>query len=315
MYKHPLQRPKTLKPGDRIALLAPSSPATREGLELAIDSIRLFDLEPIVYPSCTLRYGYLSGEDEQRAKDLNDAFCDPEINGIFCLRGGYGATRILPRLNLKSISKNPKVFLGYSDITALHNVLNQSCHMVTLHGPMPNNGWGNGDPLTLKYLTMLLFSSNPLGQITPPIEEPLTALYPGVAYAPITGGNLSVMNATLGSPYEIDTKDKILFIEDVDSFPYQIDRALTSLALAGKFSDCAGILLGTWKNCTKKEEKEQSLSLYQIFNDIIKPFKKPTLLNFRAGHIYPHISIPMGCVVEINADNQSIQYLEPYTFL
>lgn len=314
MYNNPLHKPKTLNPNDRIAVVAPSSPVTKEKLDVTLNSIRYLQLEPILYPSCNLNYGYLSGEDSKRAQDLNDAFCNPEIQGIFCLRGGYGATRILPLLDWPSIKKNPKVFLGYSDITALHTVLNQTCQMATLHGPMPSTGWGNLNALTLEYLTKLLFSSVSIDKITPPNDQPLLSLHGGVVRAPITGGNLSLLSATLGSPYEIDTKGKILFIEDVDSFPYQIDRGLTSLALAGKFSDCAGILLGTWVNCTQKEEKDKTLSLNQIFTDIIKPFQKPTLLNFSAGHTYPHISIPMGCQIELNADTKTIRYLESYTF-
>ncbi len=307
-------RPKCLKHGNRIALIAPSSPVDSEQLMLAVDSVRFLGMIPVIYPSATKVHGYLSGSDTVRAADIVNAFANPAIDAVFCLRGGYGVSRILERIDYRVISKNPKLLLGYSDITALHIAINQLCNLVTLHSPMPSRGWKTLDSVTLGSLTECLFSPKPIGQ-TPVIEgQYLEIINAGVAEGPITGGNLSVLTATLGSPYEINTKNKILFIEDVNEKHYQIDRGLTALALAGKFKDCTGIILGTWADCGDPDLlPEQNLSLHQIFDEIVKPFGKPTVNNLRAGHIYPQISIPMGVKTRLNTKKRTVEFLEAAT--
>lgn len=310
----PMVRPKHLKPGDRIALIAPASPVDEDKIDLTIESVKFLGLKPLIFPSVTMVHGYLSGPDEVRAADVNNAFEDSGIDGIFCVRGGYGVTRILNRIDFDMISRNPKVFLGYSDITALHVALNQLCNLVTLHATMPSRGWSCLDPITFCSLTENLFCPVPVG-LTPCIEgEPIEIINPGVALGPVVGGNLSLLVAALGSPYEVDTKDKILFIEDVDEKNYRVDRDLTSLALAGKFEDCSGIILGTWADVGDPGlEPEKNLTLNQIFDEVVKPYGKPTINNFRAGHIYPQIAIPMGALTQLDATNGTVAFLEAAT--
>jgi muramoyltetrapeptide carboxypeptidase len=212
------------------------------------------------------------------------------------------------------ISKNPKLLLGYSDITGLHVAINQLCNLITLHSPMPSRGWKNLDYITLQSLTDNIFSTKPIGQV-PYIEgEPIEIINSGVAEGHIVGGNLSLLVSTLGSDYEINTKNKILFIEEVDEKNYKIDRGLTALALAGKFRDCAGIILGTWAGCGDPDlPSENNLSLHTIISEVVKPFGKPTINNFQAGHIYPHISIPMGVRTKLDAENGTVEFLEAAT--
>ncbi|MGI6748531.1 MAG: S66 peptidase family protein [Anaerovoracaceae bacterium] len=310
----PMIKPKCLQHGNRIALIAPSSPVDSQQLMIAVDSVKLFGLKPVLYPSTKMRHGYLSGPDSVRASDINNAFSDPTIDGIFCIRGGYGVTRILDKINYKMISKNPKLLLGYSDITGLHVAINQLCNLITLHSPMPSRGWKNLDYITLQSLTDNIFSTKPIGQV-PYIEgEPIEIINSGVAEGHIVGGNLSLLVSTLGSDYEINTKNKILFIEEVDEKNYKIDRGLTALALAGKFRDCAGIILGTWAGCGDPDlPSENNLSLHTIISEVVKPFGKPTINNFQAGHIYPHISIPMGVRTKLDAENGTVEFLEAAT--
>jgi len=267
----PLRKPKCLKPGDHIALVAPSSPVSEEKLAMSLNSIIFLGLTPVLYPSCTMKHGYLSGSDAARAADLNAAFSNPGIDGIFCLRGGYGVTRILNLIDYDNIMKNPKLLLGYSDITGLHLSLNQICSLATLHSPMPTRGWDTLDPVSLKSLTDQIFFSKPAGP-APNIEgESIEIINPGTAEGRIIGGNLSLLTATLGTPYEVDTRNKILFIEDVEEKNYRIDRGLTSLALAGKFSDCAGIILGTWAECGDPDlSSDDNLTLREIFDEVVK---------------------------------------------
>ena len=310
----PMIKPKCLKHGNRIALIAPSSPVDSEKLTLAVDSVKFLGMIPVLYPSATMTHGYLSGPDEVRAADINNAFADPEIDAVFCLRGGYGILRVLDKINYRVISKNPKLLLGYSDITGLHVALNQLCNLITLHSPMPARGWQTLDPVTLRSLADNLFSPEPIGPAPFIDGEPLEIINSGVAEGPVTGGNLSLLAASLGSPYEIDTKNKILFIEETDEKNYRIDRGLTALALAGKFKDCAGIILGTWADCGDPDlQPEKNLSLRQIFDEVVKPFGKPAVNNFRAGHIYPQISIPMGVKTRLDTEKGTVAFLEAAT--
>ncbi|MCT4566624.1 MAG: LD-carboxypeptidase [Maledivibacter sp.] len=306
-------KPKALNIGDRVAIIAPSSPTTEENVLKAEKAVKKMGLDPIIYPSCYSYHGHLSGTDIIRAKDINDAFKDPTIMGIICLKGGYGTPRLLNLIDYELIKNNPKYFLGYSDITALHMAFNKICKLVTYHGPMASAGWIKDlDPYTKNYLKLSLFSNEKLNLLKNPSGEDFKTLVPGIAKGKIIGGNLSLLASTLGSPYEIDTKDKILFMEEVGEDNYCIDRMLMSLSLAGKFQDCRGIILGTFTNCKPdlKADSFQDLSLDEIFEEIIVPFNKPTLSNFRAGHNYPQPTFPMGVEVELDADNRNITFLE-----
>lgn len=299
--------PEPLEPGDKVALTAPSSPVPLDKLKDAVESIKFLGLEPVIMPSCKMTHGYLAGSDKQRAVDINSAFADKNIKGIFCLRGGYGAMRILPYLDLKMIKNNPKVFAGYSDITALHTVFNNDCGFITFHAPMPNTGYKHLDKFTLDSLKASIFHQNV--KINNPSDQQMDILLKGSCEGIITGGNLSLLAGTLGSPYEIDTRGKILFIEEVGELPYRIDKYLTSLALAGKFRDCSGIILGAFADCDETDPDkipesdiiaDSSLDLDTIIKEVILPWGKPVVDNLRVGHIYPQSTLPMGCRIKMD---------------
>lgn len=291
--------PEPLKPGDKVAITAPSSPVSDEKLEMSVESIKYLGLEPVVMSSCHMRHGYLAGPDKQRADDINTAFADKDIKGIFCLRGGYGTTRLLPMLDFENIKNNPKVFIGYSDISSLHFNINQKCGLITFHGPMPTTDYRVHEGFTNDSLRTCLFSPENLKTIGNPEGEEIIPLREGFAKGTLVGGNLSLIAGTLGSPYDVDTKGKVLFIEDVDEVPFRLDKMLTALALAGKFRDCEGIILGTFERCEIADHP--SLTLREIFEEVVLPWNKPTLLNLRAGHIYPQSTLPMGAEVSFEA--------------
>lgn len=312
-----LMRPKPLKKGGLAAVVAPSSPVSEEGVALAAESIRYLGLNPLIMESCCLSHGYLSGPDEKRASDLNRAFSDPAVQGIFCIRGGYGAARLLPLLDFTTICKHPKVFVGFSDVTALHLAFNQLCGFVTFHGPMPGAGYRRLDPFSLESLKQNLFADQPQRAVMNPPGQALEVLYPGQADGIIVGGNLSLLLSTLGSPYEVDTRGKLLFLEEVGEQPYRLDRALTALALAGKFRDCTGILLGSFTQCeeppavagsNRAQAAGGALSLTDIFREVIRPWKKPALFNLRAGHTDPQITIPLGAQASFNTHRLSLRF-------
>ncbi|MEW6623384.1 MAG: LD-carboxypeptidase [Bacillota bacterium] len=313
-------KPKALSEGDKVAIISPTSPADMEVVNKGEQRIRAMGLEPVMYPTCYTRYGYLSAADEKRAEDVNNAFADESIKGIICLRGGYGTMRILDLLDYDMIKKNPKVFLGFSDITGLHAAFNKICRMVTFHGPMATSSFAKVKGTRVKFekytyesLRKNLFTNEAPGLVENPEGEVMKSLVGGKAEGEIIGGNLSLLAATLGSPYEVDAKGKILFIEDVGEKIYRVDRMLTSLALAGKFRDCAGVILGTWIDCPQEQgdrEESSDLTLEEVFKDIIVPYNKPIIANFRAGHNFPQPTIAFGTRVIMDADKKEIIFTE-----
>lgn len=297
--------PKPLFSGARVALVAPASAVPAEKLEPALDYVRTLGLEPVVYPSCYFanRDGYLAAKDDQRAKDLNDAFADPSIHGIWCIRGGYGGHRMLPLLNVEMIKKNPKWFGGYSDVTALHTFFNQICGFETYHCTMPSTE-PNPDQYTLNWLKKAMFGSL-TGELTEPEGDKPNTLVSGTASGRLCGGNLSLLAASLGTPWEIDTEGKILFLEDIGEKTYRVDSMLTQLRNAGKFHDCAGIILGAWTDCPP-EYPEKTLLLPEIFKQLIVPAGKPCISGVACGHILPTLSLPLGRMCTLDAVNGKI---------
>ncbi|MDR5586724.1 MULTISPECIES: LD-carboxypeptidase [Clostridium] len=305
-----MRRPKPLKKGDKIALVGLSSPTTEERLELSIKAMRELGFEVVVGESCKAHYGYLSGSDDMRANDLNTMFSDKSISGIFAIRGGYGSTRILDKLDYNMIKKNAKVFSGYSDVTAIHNVINKRCNFITFHAPMPATEMYKGlDKYTEYYFKKSIFTLKPLGKLRNIESTEIKTLFEGEAEGRLVGGNLSVICSTLGTDYEIDTKGKILFLEEIDEYPYKIDRMIMQLKQCNKLKDASGIILGKWTDCLPPKGRE-SLSLMQIFEELIASEGKPALYDVYCGHCLPTLTLPLGAKIKINADNQEINILE-----
>ena len=299
--------PKPLHKGARIALVAPASCMKEEGqdkedkLKQCIDVLKNMGLEAILFPTCWTNYGYLAGSDQERADDIMNAFADPDIDGIFCLRGGYGVQRMLKLLDFHQIKQNPKWFAGYSDITALHTMLNQACEMVTYHAPMPSTEMiaDDFDAYTKEFLEKAMFGQI-VGEL--PSKKPCETMHGGKAAGLLCGGNLSLVSSSLGTPYEIDTKGKILFLEDVGESPYRIDGMINHMRLAGKFDDCAGIIMGYYTDC---EPENASMTLHQIFQDLL-PQDKPVLLGYTCGHSRPTMTLPLGAQAILDADAQTL---------
>ncbi|BDH62467.1 peptidase S66 [Lysinibacillus sp. PLM2] len=306
--------PKSLKKGDTIGLISASSPTPEEALPKAIEKVEHLGFKVVVGETCRQRHGYLAGKDELRAREVNEMFQNPDIDGIFCIRGGYGATKILPLLNLEMIKDNPKVFAGYSDVTALHIVFNQQCDFVTYHSPMPSTEFikPEMDDYTWdSFLSTVRETNRDCYNLENPIGMPMKTLVSGKATGQLVGGNLTLVTASLGTPYEINTKGKILFLEDIDEYERSVDRMLTQLKLAGKFDDVAGIILGAWTNCGPQNamHPEQSLRLQTIFEEILVPTGKPILMDVVCGHTLPTMTLPLGRTVTINTDDNTISVM------
>lgn len=301
-------RPKALKEGSTIGLVAPSSPVRIErGVEKAVFALEKQGFKVVKGESCDRKNGFLSGTDEVRARDINNMFKDSSIEGVFCIRGGYGTPRILDKLEYDAVKSNPKIFIGYSDITAIHIALNQKCDLVTFHGPMAASDMIDSfDEFSEDSYMKSVTSTEALGILRNPDGTDIKTLIPGKASGRIVGGNLSLIAATMGTPYEIDTKGKLLLIEDIGEYTYCVDRMLTQLRLSGKFEDCEGIILGDFKGCLPQYEGSDQ-TLMEVFNDIILETKKPTIYNFMTGHCTPKITIPLGVEAVLDADNATLE--------
>ena len=291
-----LIKPKPLRPGDTIGLLAPASPGKAEELEQGVRWLQDQGFQVRLGKSAAYTDGICAGDDAVRVDDLHTFFADPSIAGILCIRGGYGSMRLLPQLDYELIKRHPKVFMGYSDITALHTVLQQRCGLVSFHGPMAASDFGR-EPLsdfTCKHSLRALTSTNPLGELpTPPAGATPFFLVPGETSGPLCGGNLSLITATLGTPYELDTAGRILCLEEVGEAPYRLDRLLTQLHLAGKLQAAAAIVMGVCSNCDSEEDPPGQRTV-DVLRERLGSLGKPVLCDVSFGHTADKLTLPLG---------------------
>jgi muramoyltetrapeptide carboxypeptidase len=305
-----LIRPKALRPGDTVGLITPSSYVSDpDRLALAERTARYFGLVPKFGKNVRKREGYLGGGIEDRVADLHAMFRDPEVKAVFAIRGGYGAAQLLDAIDYDLIRSHPKIFLGYSDITALHLAIQKRAGLVTFHGPITLSRF---TPYTQTYFRRALFETEPLGRITnPPDSDPLRpahilrTVHPGRARGPLIGGNLTLISTTMGTPYEIETSGRILFLEDVDEQPYSIDRMLTQLRLAGKLAAAAGIIFGECQDCRPRDFKpsyESTLSVGEVVDEILGRLRVPVLSGLTIGHTDDQLTLPLGVMAELDAD-------------
>ena len=303
---------KKLKFGDTIGLVGPSGTVREAGaVDQAIAYMQELGFKVKVGESAHAKYGYLSGTDEVRARDINAMFADCEVDAIVCTRGGYGTMRMLDLLDYDTIRANPKVFVGFSDITAMHIAFLEKCDLVTFHGPMATR-WkaefadGFTQPAFMNAVTM----AEPLGElINAPDYHARKTVNPGKAEGMLVGGNLSLIAGTIGTPYELDTRDRILFIEEIGERTYCVDRMLTQLRLSGKLEDCAGIVFGDFNDCPV-EYPEFGLTLEEVIRDVAASCGKPIFTGLQAGHVSPKLTLPLGTRCRMDADACTLEVLE-----
>jgi muramoyltetrapeptide carboxypeptidase len=297
---------KRLKYGDTIGIIMPASP--EEDLKIKQHILVLREMGFKVKEGAHIydKHGYLAGEDSVRAKDLTNMFLDEEVNAIMCYKGGYGTMRILPYIDYNIIRKHPKIFIGYSDITTLLNSFYQKSGLVTFHGPMVGSNLEDINTAE-SFFSALMLGTSPYNMNTP---TEFKEKYYGNCSADgvIVGGNLSLICSLLGTPYEIDTDNKILFIEEVGEAPYRIDRMLTQLVLSGKLQKCCGFILGQFTDCFAANTT--SLTVDNILLEKILSLNKPTVTEFMSGHDYPKLTIPIGAKARIDLHNERIEVLE-----
>ena len=308
--------PRPLNPGDTIALVSPSK-ATDDpfDLQLASEAMQALGLKVKLAPHVDSRRGHLAGTDAERAGDINAMFADPEVKGIVCVRGGSGAARVLPLLDYGLIRRNPKILLGYSDITALHNAVLSQAGLVSFHGPIAVGSWNrfNADQFRRLFFERELMEyrnvSEPGDELVARRNRTVT-ITGGKARGELVGGNLTVLTALAGTPYLPDFTGKILFLEDVSEAPYRIDRMFSTLKLMGALDRIAGLVFGECTDCDPGGGYGW-LTLPQIFDDHIKPLKIPAYRGAMIGHIRQQFIVPSGGRVEMDADAGTFRMLDP----
>ncbi|MDQ3069441.1 MAG: LD-carboxypeptidase [Acidobacteriota bacterium] len=312
-------KPARLKAGDTVGLVAPAN-ATFNSVELDIarESLQALGLTVRVGEHLRDRHGYLAGEDRARAADINAFFKDPSIAAVLPIRGGWGSARLLPLLDYDAIARNPKVVLGFSDITALLVALNARTGLVTFHGP---NGMGRWDTFTLEHMKRVLFDAEAVtfanaprnsdtNVLTPTVNR-IRTITPGTARGRLIGGNLTVLSAMAGSPYMPVWDEAILFLEDVREDIYRVDRMLTTLKLAGVLGKVRGFVFGTCSECGPGDGGFGALTFDELFADHIAPLKIPAWSGAMIGHAMSQWTLPVGAEVSIDATAGSIRMMEP----
>lgn len=305
-------KPARLKKGDTIGLITPaSSPDDLIKIEESTRYLEKMGYRVKLGKSVGKFIGYLAGTDDERLEDLHSMFSDKTIKAIMCLRGGYGAFRLLDKINYKLIQKNPKIFVGYSEITALQNAIFSKTGLITFAGPMPAVDFVNNiSPYTEEWFWKIVTSNKKIGKIKYPENLKMPFINKGVANARILGGNLAVLSALLGTEYFPDMKDKILLLEDIDEKPYKIDRMLNQLRLAKVFKGLKGIILGRFVECYEQDPNKKTLSLGEVIEYYFKSLKLPTIYTFPHGHIKDFVTIPLGLKIGLNATKGTVEFLE-----
>ena len=308
--------PPPLNKGDTVALVSPSAATDdRLNLQLSQEVMEALGFRVRTGAHYGARRGHLAGTDQARAADLNAAFADDEVKAVICVRGGSGAARVLPLLDYATIRANPKVLLGYSDITALHNAILARTGLVTFHGPNGTGSWNRFnadqfDRLFFKRERMQYRNLVEAGDELVPRRNRTLTIAGGKASGELVGGNLTVLTALAGSPYLPDFGGKILFLEDVSEAPYRIDRMFSTLKLMGALDRIAGIVFGECTDCDPGDGYG-SLTLDEILDDHIRPLGIPAYRGAMIGHIRQQFIVPVGGRVEMDADAGTFRLLEP----
>ncbi|MES2131238.1 MAG: LD-carboxypeptidase [Bacteroidota bacterium] len=301
-------KPSALKPGDTIAISSPAGavwdPAQVETFSTILKG---FGFNVVLGKTLSEKFGYFAGTDELRATELNTFFADPNIKGIFCMKGGWGCARLLDKLDFKLIEKNPKVLIGFSDITTLLIAITAKTGLVTFHGPVGNSGWNAWTSNVFK--NVIMNSAIAPAFANPNAEDTTVTITSGTVSGELIGGNLTVIASLMGTMYLPDWKGKILFLEEVKEEPYSIDRMLTQLKLCGVLDVIGGFVFGKCAKCLA-EEPQKAFTFHEVILQHIKPLGIPAFYGAMIGHIENKLTVPLGIKATLNADKGIISLEE-----
>lgn len=314
----PLIKPRRLQPGDTVGLITPATfVSDPDTLAKAERTIKHFGWRAKWGKYVAKKSGYFGSPVNERLDDLHAMFRNPEVKAVFCVRGGYGTQHLLDRIDYDLIRRNPKIFAGYSDITALHLAIHKHTGLVTFHSPVPVSAFTE---YTQQHFVKAVTATAPLGALTNPPESnklrpehTLRTIKPGKATGRLIGGNLTLISTLMGTPYEPDTRGAILFLEDVGEQPYRIDRMLTQLRLSGKLQQAAGIVWGECADCTPSDYKPfvaAGFSLGEVVDAMFAELKIPVLAGLTIGHTDDQLTLPLGLMATLDAEAGTLEVKE-----
>lgn len=306
-------KPKRLKKGDTVGLIAPGSPFSEEAYQRTINNLGILGLKYKNAKNLFKKYGYVAGSDKERIADIHEMFSDREVDAIWCVRGGYGTTRILFDIDYSLIRKNPKILIGYSDITALLQAINIKTGLITFHGPV---GSSELTPYTLNNFKNVLMDVKKEYKISSYDFENKDAEYTseiiskGYMKGTLVGGNLSLLASLAGTPFNINAEGKIVFIEDVGEKPYRVDRMLTQVIQTTGLRKANGVLLGVFNDCEAKEGATNTLKLRETIQDRLGEIGVPVYYGFSFGHIKNNCTLPVGIEANFDMNKKELTLLE-----
>ena len=309
-------KPPRLKAGDKLAIVAPGSYISEEELQDSIKNLNQLGFEIAYSEKILLQNGYFAGTDKERSEDLMKMFSDKSIKGIVCARGGYGCARILPMLKYDVIRENPKVLIGYSDITALLYGIYQKAGLIAFHGPVGTSTFNDYSINNFKKVLLKPERTSLFKNSTSCDDENIygvTTIVKGKGKGRLVGGNLSIMVSLIGTEYDVNYSGKIVFIEEIGEEPYRIDRMLTQMIQTGKFEHAAGVMMGIFRKCEVKEEDasfSKSFNLMEVLKDRLSRLKIPVVYGMSFGHVKDKFTIPFGALAELDASKQTFTLLE-----
>jgi len=305
-------RPLRLKRGDVIGVVSPASTiADPTKIDRGVRYLETLGYRVKLGKYLLKTVGYLAGTDEERVEDLHAMFHDRRVKAILCVRGGYGTPRILHLLDYRLITRNPKIFVGFSDITALQLAIWRKCRLVTFHGPMLGVDFADQiDPFTEDLFWRSITSTVRLGSVEFTEGFQPNSLFAGTATGRLLGGNLALIVSVLGTAYQPNFTGSIFFMEDVGEEPYRVDRMLMQLRHARVLTSVRGILAGQFTDCAPKDPSQPSLSMEEVFNETAKVVGKPFLANLSFGHVEKKMTLPMGLRVRMDAGARELVFLE-----
>jgi muramoyltetrapeptide carboxypeptidase len=305
-------KPPRLNKGELIGIIAPASPvADASRIERGVTYLERLGYRVIVGGSVGKQHGYLAGKDEERVADLHAMFRDRRVKAVICVRGGYGTPRLLRLLDYRLIKRNPKIFAGFSDITALQLAFWVKCGLITFHAPMLATDMADPmDSFTEETFWRLVSSNRRIGPVSFPEPAQAQVLYPGTFSGRLLGGNLSILVSLLGTPYQPSLSHSALFLEEVGEEPYRVDRMLTHLQNASLLSGCRGIIFGQCTDCVPKDPGRPSLSIDEVLAEFARSFKKPVISHLPFGHVRTKLTLPIGARVRVNTERRYMEILE-----
>ena len=305
-------KPPRLRPGDLIGIVSPAStPSAQEKVDRGVRYLEGIGYRVKIGRHVMAQYGYLAGTDEERVSDLNDMLRDPAVKAVFALRGGYGTPRILDLLDYRAARRDPKILVGYSDITGLQLAFLQKTGLVTFSGPMVAVEMGDHiNPYTEENFWRVVTSASRVGTLRNPDDEPLVAYNKGGASGILIGGNFSLLASLIGTPYLPNLRKAILVLEDVDEAPHRVDRMFAQLRHAGVLKNIAGLVLGTFTDCVPSDPSKPHLTIEQVLQETVSAVDCPVLTNLQYGHIAKKLTIPFGVRATLDTRTRSLTVSE-----